>query len=81
MCSQNKGADQLRSYCETELCLCFCIYADCWFSHDATQMFYLQYYLYKYNSSKKSINCGYFRCTLGMTGHNLGQSLLYSSLT
>ena len=30
-CSENKGADQLRSYCEADLCLCFA-YADCWFS-------------------------------------------------
>ena len=22
-CSENKGADQLRSYCEADLCLCF----------------------------------------------------------
>ena len=22
-CSENKGADQLRSYCESDLCLCF----------------------------------------------------------
>ena len=25
LCSENKGADQLRSYCEADLCLCFCI--------------------------------------------------------
>ena len=25
MCSKNKGADQLRSYCEAELRLCACI--------------------------------------------------------
>ena len=24
-CSENKGADQLRSYCEADLCLCFCL--------------------------------------------------------
>ena len=24
-CSENKGADQLRSYCEADLRLCFCI--------------------------------------------------------
>ena len=22
-CSENKGADQLRSYCEADLCICF----------------------------------------------------------
>ena len=33
--SENKGADQLRSYCEADLRLCFRIYAKCWFSHDA----------------------------------------------
>ena len=26
MCSENKGADQLRSYCEADLHLWFCIY-------------------------------------------------------
>ena len=25
--SENKGADQLRSYCEADLRLCFCLYA------------------------------------------------------
>ena len=24
-CSENKGADQLRSYCEADLRLCFCL--------------------------------------------------------
>ena len=24
-CGENKGADQLCSYCEADLCLCFCI--------------------------------------------------------
>ena len=24
-CSENKGADQLHSYCEADVCLCFCI--------------------------------------------------------
>ena len=28
---QNKGTDQLRSYCTADLRLCFA-YADCWFS-------------------------------------------------
>ena len=32
-CSENKGADQLRSYCEADLCLCFLIYAKIWFSY------------------------------------------------
>ena len=30
--SENKGADQLRSNCESDLRHCFA-YADCWFSH------------------------------------------------
>ena len=39
-CSENKGADQLCSYCTADLCLCFRIYyIDCWFSYVATQMF------------------------------------------
>ena len=25
LCSENKGADQLRSYCEADLHLCFCL--------------------------------------------------------
>ena len=35
LCSENKGADQLRGYREADLRLCFRI---CWFSHDAAQM-------------------------------------------
>ena len=31
--SENKGADQLRSYCEADFA-----YADCWFSHEAAQI-------------------------------------------
>ena len=34
-CSENKGADQLRSYCEADLRLCFRL---CWFSHAAAQL-------------------------------------------
>ena len=26
MCSENKGADQLHSYCEADLRLCFCLF-------------------------------------------------------
>ena len=37
-CRENKGADELRSYCEADLRLCFLAYADCWFSHEAAQM-------------------------------------------
>ena len=37
MSSENKGADQLRGYCEADLHLCFHL-ADCWFSHGAAQM-------------------------------------------
>ena len=36
-CSENKGADQLRSYCKTDLRLCFRI-GKIWFSHDAAHM-------------------------------------------
>ena len=35
--SENKGADQLRIYCEADLRLCFA-YADCWFSHVVAQI-------------------------------------------
>ena len=34
--NENNGADQLRSYCEADLRLCF-RHADCWFSHEAAQ--------------------------------------------
>ena len=34
---KNKGADQLHSYCEADLRLCF-RYADCWFSHEAAHL-------------------------------------------
>ena len=38
-CSENKGADQLRSYCEAGLRLCFLISVICrLFSHDAAQI-------------------------------------------
>ena len=36
-CIENKGADQLRSYCEADLRLCFRI-GKIRFSHDAAQM-------------------------------------------
>ena len=36
LCSQNKGTDQLRSYCAADLQFCFRIYAKRRFSHDAT---------------------------------------------
>ena len=35
-CSQNKGADQLRGYCEADLRLCFRIYK--WFSNDVAHI-------------------------------------------
>ena len=39
--SENKGADQLRGHPETDLRLCFRIYAKRLFSHDATQMIFM----------------------------------------
>ena len=36
-CSENKGADQLRGYCEADLRVYFAC-TDCWFSHEAAQM-------------------------------------------
>ena len=38
--NENKGADQLRSYCEADLRLCFrlCRFT-CWFSHVAAQLY------------------------------------------
>ena len=34
-CRENKGADQLHSNREADQPLCFCLYANCWFSHEA----------------------------------------------
>ena len=41
LCSENKGADQLPGNRKADLRLCFCIYAKCWFSHDAAQIGFL----------------------------------------
>ena len=38
--SKNKGADQLHSYRELDLHLCFA-HAKCWFSHDAAHIMVL----------------------------------------
>ena len=38
LCSENKGADQLRSYCAADLRLSYGIYAKRWFSHDVSQI-------------------------------------------
>ena len=35
LCRENKGADQLRSYCEADLRLCFRIYKKAVFSYEA----------------------------------------------
>ena len=40
LCSENKGADQLRGYREADLRLCFRI-CKRWFSHDAAQIIFL----------------------------------------
>ena len=37
LCSENKGADQLLSYCESAPLFSH-NYADCWFSHDLAHM-------------------------------------------
>ena len=37
LCSENKDADQLRSYCAADLCLCFRIWKS-WFSHNAAHI-------------------------------------------
>ena len=44
-CSENKGADQLRSYCEADLRLCFRIGKNP-VSHDAAQKYTVINYLY-----------------------------------
>ena len=39
LCSENKGADQLRSYRTAKLtCVFVFAYADCWFSHEVAQI-------------------------------------------
>ena len=45
LCSENKGADQLRSYCEADLRLCFRL-CRCWFSHAAAQMIHATDFLF-----------------------------------
>ena len=42
-CSKNKGTDQLRSYCEADLRLCFCLCRLLIF-HSAAQMIFLNLY-------------------------------------
>ena len=37
-CSENKGADQLHSYCEADLRLVFAN-ADCWFPHAVAKLY------------------------------------------
>ena len=39
LCSENKGADQLRGYREADLRLCLRI-CKCWFSHDAAHFIF-----------------------------------------
>ena len=39
-CSENKGADQLRGYCEADQLLFFA-YAKCWFSPDVAHDIYM----------------------------------------
>ena len=56
LCSENKGADQLRSYREADLQLCFRI-AKRWFSHDEAQIKTidtLQYTVNRVSSSFKN---------------------------
>ena len=43
-CSENKGADQLRSYCAADLHLCFCI-AKSRFSHDEAHIYLISTHL------------------------------------
>ena len=44
-CSENKGADQLCSYCTADLCLCFSHIHNVGLSHDSAQFFYFVRYL------------------------------------
>ena len=37
LCSENKEADQLRSYCAADLHLCFCVCKK-WFSYDVAHL-------------------------------------------
>ena len=38
MCSENKGADQLRRVTAKLICSFVFAYANCWFSHDAADI-------------------------------------------
>ena len=43
LCSENKDADQLRSYCGFVF-----TYTDCWFSHEVAQMHFVKFFTGKY---------------------------------
>ena len=43
LCSENKGADQLRSNTAKLICVFVFPYAKCWFSHDTAQLSYCMY--------------------------------------
>ena len=49
LCSENKGADQLRGYREADLRLVFA-YAKCWFSHDPAQFTLAEPHIFKVQS-------------------------------
>ena len=55
-CSKNKGASQIRSYCEAELRLCFRMYAKCWFSHDMAHFIILFHALLDHAKNFASVN-------------------------
>ena len=44
MCSENKGADQLRGYRKADLRLCFFAYAKSWFSHDLLILYMVNFH-------------------------------------
>ena len=44
LCSENKGADQLRGYCTADLCLRFRIYTKTRFSHDMAHLSSLKWF-------------------------------------
>ena len=57
-CSENKGADQLRSNCEAESAPLFCAYSNCWFSNAAAYTLFLGDNWLLYMKSQEKFDSG-----------------------
>ena len=60
LCSENKGADQLRGHREADLRLRFRIYAKRWFSHDTAQLVLVIVLQMKIESSQDAVHLTLF---------------------